>query len=175
MGAGEDAVKGIALYLLRLVGNYWKAAIGIFAFIVILVIVCCRPLHAAEIDLRAGSSFGPGHSGPVLGLNLYQPIGNDVDLYASTLLWGRTSVVASNWDWSAGFRACRWSLCASLGASYLERTDALDSTHTNFRLELSYRFAWHRFQSIDFAHISNAGAQSPNIGRNSALVSIRLQ
>lgn len=168
-------MKSIWEYLRGLVGNGWQAVIGIFVFILVLVVLSTRCSHAAEIDLRAGSSFGPGHSGPVLGLNLYQPIGNDVSLYAGTLMWGRTAVAANNWDWHAGFRACRWSFCASLGASFLQRIDAVNGAHTNYNLELAYRIGWHRVQSIDFAHLSDAGTTPINLGRNAALVSIRLQ
>lgn len=162
-------------YLRGLVGNGWQATIAILIFIIVLVVLSTRCSHAAEIDLRAGSSFGPGHSGPVLGLNLYQPIGNDVYLYAGTLLWGKTSTVASNWDWHGGFRACRWNVCASLGASYLQTVDAVNGAHTNYNLEFAYRFNWWRLASIDFAHLSDAGTTPVNLGRNAALVSIRLQ
>lgn len=164
-------------YLRRLVGNGWQATVGILIFIIVLVVLVtrCHSVHAAEIDLRAGSSFGPGKSGPVLGLNLYQPIGQDVYAYAGTLLWGRTAVVASNWDWHAGFRACRWDLCASLGAAYVQDIDAVNGAHTNYNLELAYRFSWWRLASLDIAHLSDAGTTPVNLGRNAALVSVRLQ
>lgn len=170
-------MKSVLTYLRGLVGNGWQAAVGIFLFILILVILStrCSKASGAEIDLRAGSSFGPGRSGPVLGLNLYQPISNDVYLYGGTLLWGRTSRVENNWDWHGGFRACRWDFCASLGASYLQRIDAVNGAHTNYNLELAYRFSWWRLASIDIAHLSDAGTTPINLGRNAALLSFRLQ
>ena len=57
-----------------------------------------------------------------LGLNAIFPQGN-FDLYAGTLLWGSTPSVPNNWSWEAGLRACKAHLCASLGASYLQRTN----------------------------------------------------
>lgn len=170
-------MRSILQYLRGLVGNGLSATVAIFVFILVLVLLAtrCSKAHGAEIDLRAGSSFGPGHFGPVLGLQLYQPIGNEVYLYGGTLLWGKTSTAENNWDWHAGFRACRWSFCASLGASFLQRIDAVNGAHTNYNLELAYRIGWHRVQSIDFAHLSDAGTTPINLGRNAALVSIRLQ
>lgn len=168
-------MNAIIAWIRGLVGNSKKAAILIGVFILILCGLSWRCSKAAEIDLRAGSSFGPGRSGPVLGLNLYFPVGNRVDLYAGTIMWGTTAVVASNWSWEAGFRTCRWRVCASLGASYLQREDSIDASHTNYNLELIYLIGWHRVQSIDLTHLSNAGTLSPNTGRNAALLSIRLQ
>lgn len=162
-------------YLRRLVGNGWQATIGIFIFIGTVVLLATRCAHGAEVDLRAGESFGPGGSGPVLGLNLYQPIGNEVYIYGGTLLWGKTSIAENNWDWHGGMRVCRWSFCASLGASYLQRIDAINGAHTNYNLELAYRFDWHRIASLDFAHLSDAGTTPVNLGRNAALIAVRLQ
>lgn len=162
-------------WLIGVLGNRWKEALGVIAFIAVLCIAFCRPAHSAEVDLRAGSSFGPGGYGPVLGLNLYFPIGNTVDLFASTTLWGATSVVPSNWDWTAGVRTCRWRICASLGASYLQRVDSVIGSHTDYALELSYLIGWKRVSSIDVAHRSDAGTTPVNRGLNAALVSFRLQ
>ena len=168
-------VKLIIAWIKGLVGNSPKAAILIGVFILILCSLAWRCSKAAEIDLRTGSSFGPGGSGPVLGMQLYFPIGNAVGLYAGTLMWGATSIVPNNWSWEGGFRTCRWRFCASLGASYLQREDWIDASHTNYNLELTYLIGWHRIQSFDLAHLSNAGTQFPNTGRNAALLSFRLQ
>jgi hypothetical protein len=159
----------------NLVGNSSKTTILIGIFILILCGLAWRCSSAAEIDLRMGPSFGPGASGAVLGMQLYFPVGNQVDLYAGTLLWGSTPLAPNNWDWSAGFRTCRWKVCASLGASYLQRIDAVNGSHTNFNLELSYALGWKRLSSIDMSHLSDAGTTAVNKGRNAALVSIRLQ
>lgn len=163
-------------WLAGLVGNKQRLAkVGIYLFIGLLSLLLWRCPKAAEIDLRLGSSFGPGGAGPVLGLNSYFPLGESLDIYAGTLLWGATPRVASNWDWHAGLRSCRWSLCASIGAAYVQRIDALNGTHANYNLEIAYRFSWHRLASIDMAHLSNAGTSPINQGRNAPLVSIRLQ
>lgn len=169
-------MKAWLSWLGGLVGNKGVAKVGVYVFIGLLVAFLWRCSNAAEVDLRAGASFGPAGSGPVLGLQLYQPIGSNLDVYAGTLLWGSTPRLANNWDWHAGMRACRWNLCASIGAAYVQRIDALNGTHTNYNLELAYRFPWHhRLASIDLAHLSNAGTSPINQGRNAGLASIRLQ
>lgn len=160
---------------MKLVGNGKAATILIYVFIIILCALAWRCSNAADLDLRLGSSFGPGGAGPVVGVDLRFPQGNDLDLYAGTLLWGQTARTDTNWDWHAGFRVCRWRLCANLGASYLQKTDALDGSHTNFNLGVSYLIGWKRVRSIDYAHLSNAGSIMPNLGRNAALVAVRLQ
>ena len=162
------------LWLRGIVGNSPMVTALIVLFILILCVVLWRPLHAAELDLRLGSSFKGGGSGPVLGLDAHFPQGG-FDVVAGTDLWGATSTVPNNWDWHAGIHACRWSICAALGAAYLQRIDQVDGSHTNFYLSLSYLFGWRRVQSLDIIHLSNAGTIAPNVGRNAALVSIRLQ
>lgn len=162
-------------WLAGLVGNKGVAKMAVYVFIALVAVFLWRCANAAEVDLRGGASFGPTGSGPVLGLQLYQPIGNNLDVYAGTLLWGSTPRLANNWDWHAGIRTCRWSVCASLGAAYVQRIDVLNGTHTNYNLELAYRFSWSRLASIDLAHLSNAGTSPINQGRNAALGSIRLQ
>lgn len=163
-------------WLTRVVGNGKAATLLILLFIVILCVLGTRCAHAdGELDFRAGTSFGPGGSGPVIGMQLYYPIGTGLDLYAGTLLWGATATVPNNWDWHTGFRTCRWNLCASLGASYLQRVDAVNGAHTNYNLELSYLIGWKRLASIDLAHLSDAGTTPVNLGRNAVLGTLRLQ
>ena len=163
----------VLLYLKRLIGNNPKASIGVGIFILILLLLSWRA-NAAEVDFRLGSSFATG-TGPVIGLSVHEPIGDRLDWYASALLWGKTEEAESNWSWQTGVRTCRWSFCASLGASYLQRMDGVNDSHTNFNLELSWLVGWHRVSSIDLAHLSDAGTSPINRGRNAALVSIRLQ
>jgi hypothetical protein len=168
-------------YLQRLVGNGKAATIGIFAFILILCLAFCHKANAGEVDVRLGSSFGTQGTGPVLGLQLKAPLlgFNQVNWYAGTLLWGATRYnnqdVQSNWDWHTGVESCHGSFCAGIGMVYLQRIDAINGAHTNFMLQLSYRPHWGRLSSIDVAHISDAGTTPVNIGRQAALVSIRLQ
>lgn len=162
-------------WLLGILGNKWKEALGVIAFIALLCLAFCQPTHSAEVDLRAGTSFGPGGYGPALGLQLYFPVSNGVDAYAGTILWGKTSLVPNNWDWHIGVRACRTRWCASLGASYLQRIDDVNGARTNFNLELSWLIGWKRCHSVDFTHLSDAGTTPINKGRNAVLLSIRLQ
>jgi hypothetical protein len=150
------------------------ALVGLFIVILVVLLWRCTA-KGAEFDLDGGVSFGPGRTGPVLGLQVYQPIGNRVDVFAGTNIWGKTSLVDTNWDWSVGFRTCRWNICASLGAAYLQRTDQVNGSKTNYSLGLSYLIGYKRVSSIDYLHLSNLGTSSVNLGRNAALVSIRLQ
>lgn len=161
-------------YLHRLIGNNPKASIGVGLFILILILLSIRTVKAAEIDLRAGSLVVNAY-GPVLGMSIYQPLGNRVDGFASAILWGSTTHTASNWSWQAGMRTCRWQVCASLGASYLKNQDYLNDSNLNFNLEFAWHFNWKRVNGIELSHLSDAGTSPSNRGRNAALVSIRLQ
>lgn len=168
-------------YIKQLVGNGKWATIGIFAFIVILCLAMCHKANAGELDLRLGSSFGTEGAGPVIGLQFRNPIAgfNQVNLFAGTLLWASTTykgdTVPNNWDWHVGLEGCHRELCAGIGAAYVQRIDAINGAHTNFFLQLSWRPEWHRLASVDIAHISDAGTSSVNIGRQAAVVSVRLQ
>lgn len=166
----------------KLVRNGKVATILILIGIVALCVLFWHKAKADEtptpthsVVLRAGSSFGPGGSGPVLGLDVYFPQGQGVDIYAGTLLWGQTPKVDTNWDWHTGLRACRWKVCGYIGASYLQVVDKVDGSHTNFNLGFSYQLGWHRVATLDYAHLSNAGTIEPNLGRNAALIGLRLQ
>lgn len=162
------------LAIRNLVGNNLKTSVLIAVFIVILCTLAYR-CSAAEIDLRMGSSFGPGGEGAVLGMEMFFPVGDGVDLYGGTTLWGATQDTGNNWDWHGGFRTCRGPFCACLGASYLKNTDSVDGSHANFNLGLSYTIGWHRVQNLVLTHLSNAGTEMPNRGRNAVLVGFRLQ
>jgi hypothetical protein len=166
-------------YIRQLVGNGKAATIGIFIFIVILALLFYRHAAAAEVDILAGSSFGTQGAGPVLGLQFYQPIHPNKDLafYAGTDLWGSTTyhgtTVPNNWDWHSGLESCYHRICASIGADYVQRVDAINGAHTNFNLGVRFK-ATPRL-SIVLGHISDAGTSSPNIGRQLLGVSYRLQ
>ncbi len=169
-------------YIRQLVGNNKATTIGIFAFIVVLCVLFarCTPAHADEVDVRAGSSFGTQGTGPVLGLQ-FKHTEAQYDIFAGTLLWGSTHynglIVPNNWDWHAGIESCRGVICAGIGATYVQRIDAINGGHTNFYLQLSWRPSTEhfRFSSLDIAHISDAGTTDVNIGRQAALASFRLQ
>src|SRR5207253_2542280 len=63
-GLGRAGEEGEAmrwlLWFKGIVGNNRKVTIAIVMFIVLLVWALWRPLHAAELDLRLGSSFAGG-------------------------------------------------------------------------------------------------------------------
>lgn len=170
MGQGDSEMS-----LFGIVGNKPKVAILIGIFILILCGLFWRCSKAAEVDLRTGTSFGPGGSGPVLGLDMKFPVGNNVDIFAGPTLWGATSVVANNWDMHLGARTCRWNICASLGAAYFGRSDSIDGQQLNFYLGLSWAIGWHRLSEFAYEHRSDAGVSLKNSGRNAAVIAIRLQ
>ncbi len=172
-------MQGFTNYVRQLVGNGKAATIGIFAFILILALLFYRHAAAAEVDIVAGSSFGTEGTGPVLGLQFRQPIAPNKNLsfIAGTDLWGSTTynlkTVPNNWDWHTGIESCRWRFCASIGADYVQRVDAINGAHTNFNLGIRFKIT-DRF-SLVIGHISDAGTSSPNVGRQLIGLSYRLQ
>lgn len=172
-------MKAALAYIRQLVGNGTAATVGIFIFILILTLMFWRPAHAADVnvDILGGTSFGTQGTGPVLGLQGYYPLGKNTSLIAGTDLWGSTTykaqTVPNNWDWHTGIESCRWRFCASIGADYVQRVDAINGAHTNFNLGL--RFKVSPRISIVLGHISDAGTSSPNVGRQLIGFSYRLQ
>lgn len=169
-----DKLKAFVVWASGVVGNAAKVRVIIIAFIILLILVMCRSVKAAELDFLAGSSFLGGGNGPVIGLDGHFPVGQ-FDVFAGTRLWGATRYVPNNWSWEAGYHACRWSICAAFGATYLQRVDVINGSHANFFLELQYLLPWKRVKTITIDHISNAGTEYPNIGRNAALVEFQIQ
>lgn len=160
----------------KIVSNNPKETLLIFAFILLLLFVLLmRRVYAAEVVVRPGMAFGTGGLAPVLGLDGRFPQGNNFALVAGTTLWGETSRTETNWDWHGGIVTCRGSFCASLEAVYLQGEDYINGSHAEFALGLSYRFHWMRVEGVELLHLSNAGTQMPNRGRNAVLLPIRLQ
>src|SRR5438132_9125672 len=96
-GSEGEAMK-VLLWLKGIVGNNKKITIAIVMFIALLVWALWRPLHAAEVDLRLGSSFSGGGAGPVLGLDLRYTLPQRTEVFTGTTLWGATHEIANNWD-----------------------------------------------------------------------------
>ena len=163
-------------YIRQLVGNGKAATIGIFAFIAILVLMFAR-CHAAEVDIAAGSSFGAQGYGPTLGLNFAAPIQPNLNFIAGTDLWGSTTyngfTVPNNWDWHLGLQGCKWRFCADIGPAYVQRVDAINGAHTNFHLGLWFKITPRL--SLVLGHLSDAGTTNPNVGRQSLMLSYKLQ
>jgi hypothetical protein len=147
-------------------------AIGLF---VLLLLYAAFVRAQTHVDVTTAASFGKGTSGAVLGLNVIFPQSDNLDIFTGTDLWGATDTVPNNWDWHLGFEACKPWFCASIGAGYLQRIDELNGSHAEYFLRLSHRFDWGRLHSVDVFHLSNAGTQFPNYGRNAAGVTWRLQ
>lgn len=166
-------------YIRQLVGNGKAATIGIFAFLLILFFLFYHKAHAAEVDVLAGTSFGTQGYGPVIGLNVTQPLASNpgLSVYAGTSLWGSVryegQTVPNNWDWHTGIQACKWKFCAHIGPDYIQRVDAINGAHTNFNLGFSYKIN-DRF-GIYLGHISDAGTTQVNVGRQALSVVYRLQ
>lgn len=164
-------------YIRQLVGNGKAATIGIFLFIVFLIAMLWKPAHSAEVDVLAGSSFGAEGAGPVLGLDVRQPLNSGLNLFAGTDLWGSTTyngkTVPNNWDWHTGIEACKWRICARIGADFIQRVDAINGAHTDFNLGVSAKLTDRL--SLNIGHISDAGTSNPNVGRQVIGLSYRLQ
>ena len=156
----------------------WAGA-SVAAAMLILGFVLCRCAQAEEVDLLAGSSFGTEGTGPVLGLEFKAPFAKNPGLSAifGTHLWGSTAydkkIVPNNWDWHGGIETCRGRFCASLGAAFVQRVDAINGAHTNYFLGLSFRI--NSRLSLLLGHLSDAGTTSPNVGRQGLFLSYRLQ
>src|SRR2546421_11966348 len=114
------ALMKCLLFLRGIVGNNKSATIAIVLFIILLIWALWRPVHAAELDLRLGSSFAGGGAGPVLGLDLHYPLPQRTDVFAGTTLWGATHEIANNWDWHGGLRGSRGQVCLAVGGAYRE-------------------------------------------------------
>lgn len=170
-------MSAIWSYVRQLVGNGKAATIGIFAFIVLLVVLFAHKSVAAEVDIRAGSSFGSEGYGPVLGLGFSAPIQPGLNFVAGTDLWGSTTfhgeIVPNNWSWNAGIQGCKWRFCADIGPAFVQRMDAINGAHTDFHLGISFKIS--ERASIVLGHISDAGTTPVNTGRQALTFSYRLQ
>lgn len=164
-------------YIRQLVGNGKAATIGIFIFIVILALLFAHKSLSAEVDIRAGSSFGTEGTGPVLGMGFTVPVQPGLNVIAGTDLWGSTSyhgfTVPNNWSWNLGIQGCKGRFCADIGPAFVQRVDAINGAHTNFHLGLSFKISdrW----TLALGHISDAGTTDPNVGRQALSLSYRLQ
>ncbi len=137
----------------------------------ILTICMARPCAAAgSLLLETGASFGPGASGPVIGLELALPR----HWLVGTNYWGASARAPADEDVHGGFRLCRGALCGFAGAAYLLHTDWLQGSHWNFALSLSWRFGTGRAESVEIYHESNADLLPPNYGRNAGLIGWRI-
>lgn len=163
-------------YVKQLVGNGNAATVGIFAFIVLLLLMFGK-CSAAEVDFSAGSSFGSQGTGPVLGLSVDNTIQPGLKVTLGTDLWGSTTfkgqLVPNNWDWHAELEGCKGALCAGIGPAYVQRIDAVNGAHTNYYLGLRWNIAPRL--ALTLGHVSDAGTSSPNVGRQMLSLTYRLR
>jgi hypothetical protein len=162
----------------NLVGNNKPARYGILAFVLILVLLAFKCQAQPQVWLMPGASFGGGQpSAATLSLNLRVPLAEDLYIEAGPTLWGSTQEVRNNFDWHMRILVSKSSpvgeVGAGIGAAYLQNTDALDGSHFNFSLMLFFR-PFHRV-ALDLIHVSNAGTQSPNTGRQAIGPDFRLR
>lgn len=166
------------IFFFKLLGNQKKVVVAIFVFITLFCILGTQCAHAANLDLAAGVSFDKGEVAPVLGFDVHFPQGHGLDIVGGTLLWGSTKDAPNNWDWHLGVETCKWDLCAMFGATYVQRIDAFNGTHTNYSLRLVYTLPFlikgHETSAGVF-HISNGGTSRVNNGRDAAVGIVRLQ
>jgi hypothetical protein len=169
----------VGSYIRQLVGNGKAATIAILAFIVILCLMFARCGHATEISVEGGTSFGTQGYGPTLGMNVHWPIAglDGVNVIVGTDLWGSTTfqgqTVPNNWDWHADIEGCRGRFCGFIGPAYVQRVDAINGAHTNYRLGFEVKLTDRL--TLDLAHLSDAGTSDPNIGRQAIMLEYRLQ
>lgn len=167
-------MKKILIAIRNLVGNNLKTSIGIALIVIILLYASCVKANP-HIIVSTAVSFGKGSLGAVLGLDLEFPQSDNINIFGGTTLWGKTDVADNNWDFHVGYEACKKIICAAIGAAYLQRIDALNGSHAEYYLRLSHKFDWGRLHDARAFHLSNAGTELPNHGRNAAGPSWKLQ
>jgi hypothetical protein len=125
-----------------------------------------------EVDFRLGASVFHDNTGVAAQGLFHVPLNRAYDVQLGAGVWSHTADTAFNWDWSAGLRSCwDWGGCFFLGADYVQRVDAVNSSHTEWQWSFSYRFdhdrtSAHFFNGVAQWHISNAGTVAGNLGRN---------
>lgn len=165
--------------LWNLVGNNKAMRWLIYAFVAIVLLLAFRcSVAQPQVWVNPGASFGGGYpTGATLSLTLRLPLASEMYLDFGPTLWGSRGDVHNNWDYHARLTLSKimpvGELGAGIGIAYLQNTDALDGSHANFALLLFFR-PFHRL-SLDVIHVSNAGTDSPNTGRQAVGPSLRLR
>ena len=163
--------KAIA-WVFGLFGNNWKMIVLIFAFLALLIFFASRAHAQTSVDLAGGASFGCLHGGPVLELDIVNPIAEGFSWSFGTTLWGSAAGIRNNFDWHARAEFSRGAFGAAIGPAYLQNIDSVDGSHTNFSLMLFWRF--HRI-GARVIHLSNGGTSRDNCGRNAVLAEVKLR
>lgn len=162
-----NALKSVWAWVSSLWGNGPKEKILIALFIVLVASLAARCATAGELHLETGAEYLHGQA-PYLGL--YYRWGPGVQFEAGTQQFGSFPSGeyerASNWSWMAGVRVARGPVFAGVGATYLQRIDALNGSHTEYNLSLGYRMGWRWLDALTVRHLSDAGTTPSNTGRN---------
>lgn len=174
MKAILDKLKAACTWVAGLFGNPLKAIIGIFIFLAIMIFFAVRCSAATPaVRLQAGVSFGCLSGGPVLGLELEQPLAEGLAWDFGTTLWGRAHGVRNNFDWHAMLMFSRGPFGAAIGPAYLQNTDEVNGSHLNYALMLFWRPGSRLGPAA--IHRSNGGTSWNNCGRNAGVADIRLR
>lgn len=149
------------------------AMVGLFLALTILA--TCG--HAAEFELGYGRAIIRGPTEIATATVVWpKQIGN-IDLYAGAMLIGSyeykgveygNQIVAR-----AGVTPYYKNFGVSLGLAYVQHTDGLNHGGLNFNLSLSYKFG--RRLRLSQEHLSNAGSQDPNTGRDMTVLAWRFK
>lgn len=164
-----------------LFNNPKKVVWLIVTFVSLFVAALATKCHASEpsfVTFRGGSTYLRGVA-PVVQLNLSTPVvyGGDNPYtadarfeYSITLIGSseyhtgaQANQISVSWQYVDGFGP----VDLGLGLTALQHEDAYNSGKINFMLMVGCH---HRQFSVRLEHISNAGTQPPNLGRDFLLL-----
>lgn len=142
--------------------------------LIIGAVIYSTKAESAELDLGYGRTILRGPTDIAAVTVVYPKQIGDIDLYTGVLLIGtydfRDVPQANQVVVRSGFTAHIKQFGASLGVAKIQHEDDLNSGAINFNLGLSYR--WRRLV-VSYNHLSNAGTERPNIGRDMVILSWR--
>ncbi len=154
----------------------WKTQLGVGLVLILLfsaLATKCRAAEPAYMQGGVGSAVVRGPA-PVIDVTIVYPNRvKDASYELGATLIGESSFRDANQRNNFALHASivdglgRFDV--GLGAAYLQNTDEYNGSHLNFHLLLQYRFR--RWPVVArWQHFSNAGTQSPNRGRDMALL-----
>lgn len=162
----------IKAWFTRLFDNPSKAQIGIFIALSLLILAFATQCRSADLSFELGSTVVRGPA-PVIGFALTFPGAGpkDADYLCTVHLIGSAGANSNQAAYQCmlvdGFK----KFDVGFGLAYLHHTDEYNGSCLNFGLMLGLRMTDHLVAR--YRHISNAGMQAPNLGRDYVLVSYR--
>lgn len=162
-----------------------KVLLAVGALIVLLSIGLCIPqCHAAEqpldapyVQLDVGSTVVRGQA-PVLDLTFTEPASvlrhafwqESLTIIGSSTLNGKA--VPNNFALRGLFVDGFGRFDVGLGLAWIDNYLPYNGQHVNFALQLDYRFKVLPV-TLTYAHMSDAGTQLPNLGRDIVMLGWR--